>query len=302
MSNHLLDELITLDERGFILGPHADPRDHVELARQTLEWAQSVRRDLDESGETEIMGARFTAEQRLSDEVMDECLAAARSTYRINPDWVPAFFSSEYLPWYVGGASFYGTRRELFQVCFVLRKNFRDTPRWLIYNRNEIASHEACHVARAGFAQERYEEPLAYALSGSWLRRNLGGMFTSNWEAASLLLSSVLLLGGSIAGVVGAPGWVRWASGIPLVVTGTALSARATIANRELSRARQFLQGCYGKDTSAVLFRCTDEEIKQLARAETTSATVEDWLTDRTSPRWEVIEARFGAETESCES
>lgn len=289
-----IDELIELDCRGFLLPPECEPDQHLENARRTLEWADGVRRDLEREGRAEIMGAEFEAEQRLPENVMDECLTAAQDAYAIRPDWVPAFYSNSYLPWYVGGASFYGSPEGVFRVCFLLRESFRNRRRWLIYDRSEIASHETCHVARAAFAQPRFEEPLAYAISASAMRRVLGGMFNGRWEAPAFLISSLLLVGGSVMDMIGYPSWVRLLSALPLAVIGSGLGLRAALTYRDINRARRFLQQDFPETASAILFRCSDREIGSLAGAEAREISPIGWMQEQpATPRWELIRRRF---------
>jgi hypothetical protein len=297
--NVSLQELIVLDQKGLILPPTCEPQRHVESARATLEWAESVRRDLERDGKTKVMGAEFRADQLLSAEVMADCLATAETAYGIRPDWVPAFYSSDYLPWYVGGAAFYDMSEGFLQVCFLLRESFRDRSRWLIYDRNEIACHETCHVARAGFDQQKFEEPLAYALSGSMLRRHLGAMFTGRWEAPAFLGSSLLLIAGSLIDMLGYPSWVRLLSAVPLAATGSGLATRSVLTSRTMRQAIRFLETACPDVAPAIVFRCTDEEILSLARAPQDGLSPSGWLDMRpTTARWEVIKERFTRRTE----
>jgi hypothetical protein len=289
-----LQELVELDLRGFVLPPDGDPDQHVAEARATLEWSRQVHAELEGEGGVEIMGGQFRADQILPQEVMAECLAAAQEAYAIRPEWVPAFYSDDYLPWYVGGASFYGFPDGVFRVCFLLRESFRERQRWLIYDRNEIAAHETCHVARAGFSQQRFEEPLAYALSGSALRRVLGGMFTGRWEAPVFLGSSLLLIAGSVIDMLGYPNWVRLLSAVPLALIGPGLAARATLAHHTLGRARRFLAKAFPQSAPAIVFRCSDEEIASCVSAASEGMSPQQWLDRRPDTvRWQVIKERF---------
>lgn len=285
-------QMLELDRMGFLCPPDADAGDHIQRSRNTLRWAQSIQEELDTRGRTRVMGETFTDDNRVSPEVLTECLNRVTERYSVTPEWVPAFYSNEFLPWYVGGASFYGPAEDVLQVCFLLRSEFRERSRWLIYNRAEIASHEACHVARSGFGQGRFEEPLAYAISRKRIRRVLGGMFNGRWEAPGMLMSSLLLAAGSVAGLMGAPWWVRVGSAIPLLGTGGLLGIRTTRTHTALKKARRTIGPVFGRRTDAVLFRCTDREIESLARLQPADAG--EWVGDRPdSPRWRVIKARF---------
>ena len=295
--NDYLSELVELDRRGFILPPETDPEDHIDGSRRTLEWAGAVRQELDKRGAAEVMGVEFRADQLLSADSMRTCLAPATRAYGVEPDWVPAFYSNEFLPWYVGGASFYGMAEGAFKVCFVLREVFRERERWLLYNRTEIAAHETCQVARAGFNQLQFEEPCAYAISRSALRRVLGGMFTRGWESLAFLGSSLLLIAGSVADMLGGPSWVRMASGVPLALTGTGLAVRSMLNVRTLRCAQRFLATTYGSLAPAITFRCTDEEVRSLAALKSGDVSPGEWIDQQPrTPRWEIIRRRFISE------
>jgi len=289
-----LSELIELDARGFILPPGTDCALFCETARRTLEWSHALRTQLSESGRAQVMSSVFTADQLAPDELMEECLRPVAAAYRIEPTWVPAFFSNSYLPWYVGGATFYDDNEDGFRVCMVLRAPFRHRRRWFIYDRSEIVSHEACHVARGMFGAQQFEESHAYAISRSRLRRHVGGVFRARWEAPALLGSSAVLLAGTVLEMMGVSPWLKLVCALPLVSAIAALAARARHANALLKTARRFLEPVFAQDTGAVLFRCSDEEIISLARAGRRGGTARQWLDEKhQSPRWQVISARF---------
>jgi len=291
---HLLSEMIALDEQGFILPPEGDPDALRRDAVRTVEWSRSLREELARTGRVEIFGEVFNASQLVPDEVLAECLGPVRRAYRIYPVWVPAFFSNRGLPWYVGGATFYDSASGPFRVCLVLREPFRQRPRWLIYDRSEILSHEACHVARAMMGRQGFEEPLAYAISSSALRRAAGGVFRARWEAPLLSACAVILIAGSALELVGFSPLIKWSCAVPLLLVGSGLVLRGSAANRKLSAARRFLQPLFGENAAAVLFRCSDAEILSLARAATAGTSPQEWLErKRDSLRWQIIECRF---------
>lgn len=228
------------------------------------------------------------------DDLLAECMQTAATPYAVEPRWVPAFFSNAHLPWYVGGATFYDTDGAAPQVCFVLREPFRRKRRWLIYDRGEIVSHEACHVARAGLGQERFEESLAYAISASALRRCVGGVFRGGWEAVAILVGAGVLAGGAALELAGLPAWVKLACALPLAGTIGVLTVRGWLTNATLERARRFLEPLFGPSTSAVLFRATDEEIVSLAEADREDTLPRDWVAQRRKDlRWQIITRRF---------
>jgi hypothetical protein len=294
MEDETLARLIELDMAGFILPPNYSEIEFIQSAEETLNWSETKKNMLLQEGEAFVMGEMFKAEQMVPDGVLKECLKEMTTHYRVAPNWVLAFFSNRHLPWFVGGASFYSAGNGPMRVCFLLRRAFQDRDRWLFYDRKEIIGHEACHVARAGLEQMEFEEPLAYAISNSWLRKSLGSMFRRHWEAPALLASSGLLFAGSIVEMFGAPSWIKFGSAVPLVGFGGYLTVEATLAVRKLRQARTYLWERFGDAADAVLFRCTDQEIKSLCRADREGIDVGEWLSRRADDRrWQIIHARF---------
>ena len=62
---------------------------------------------------------------------------------------------------------------------FQLKPVFAKQEKWLIYSRQELISHEMCHIARFHLHSHRYEETLAYKTSTSRLRKAIGGALLS---------------------------------------------------------------------------------------------------------------------------
>ncbi len=297
MVDHLAD-LVGLDEKGFILAPGADPVSFCEAARSTLNWSQAVRRELNEKGQARVLGEVFAADQLVPHDLLLECLAPARAAYGIDPSWALAFFSNKQLPWYVGGSAFYEKADGALRTCLLVREPFRRKERWLVYDRGEILSHEACHLARAMLSEPRFEEPLAYGMSDSALRRAAGGAFSARWEAPVLLASAVILVVGAGLELAGLGPWVKLACAVPLLGTAGALIARTARTNATLKAARRYLEPAFGRNSPAVLFRCSDEEIASLAHAGRRGTPISEWLAPRQgSLRWQVIQSRFPAET-----
>ncbi len=288
-----LDELAQADRQGFILPPHVPKDDFLADVNATLEWAAEVRGELGCAGRVEALGGTFTSGQLVPSDVLEGCFEPVARLYGINPLWVPAFFADRYLPWYIGGATFWDPSNGPLRVCLVLRSAFRLRERWLIYGRSEILSHEACHVARSMIAQQVFEESLAYALSGSSLRRAAGGVFRGRWESPSLMVASVVLMAGAALQLAGVAPWVTLAAAAPLVGTAGGLTARGVATARKLAAARRFLAPVFGDRTMAVLFRCTDAEIASLASA---ASDPHEWVAGRGDDlRWLLIGRRFGS-------
>ncbi len=290
----LLGELIELDERGFVLPPDVEPDAFRESARRTLAWADAVRDELEREGRTHLFGETFAAEQLVPGHLLQECLEPVRAAYSISPLWVPAFFCDRHMPVYVGASTFYERAEEGFRVCLLLRTPFRQRRRWLIYDRDELVCHEACHVARMALAQGRFEEPLAYALSPSALRRAAGGAFSGRWEAPAVLAGGALLAAGAGLELAGINPRFRLLAALPLAGVLAFLGGRVVRAGRTLSAARRFLEPVFGPNAQAALFRCTDEEIRSLGAAFRRGMPADEWLGPRREGlRWQIISRRF---------
>lgn len=291
-----LSRLAELDRRGFILAPGAAPAEFIAAAEETLRWAAAIQETLRAEGRAKVLGEEFRKEQAVPEEILNQCLAPAADRYRVCPQWVPSFFSSKLLPWYVGGACFYFTDdNNVLRVCFVLSERFRESGKWLLYSRKEIISHEICHVARSMMDQNTFEEPLAYRISESPLRRGLGPMFRGTWEATTILAGSVILLLGSTAEALGAPRGIKYLASVPLIATSAFLALRAVKAHNTLSKAAEKLSPVYGDNAEAVLFRCTDGEIRELACASDTRRSIERYLNGEGDYiKWAVISRLFG--------
>jgi hypothetical protein len=287
-----LHELLELERRGFLMPPGQDSGRFVDRAREALRWAEGVRESLSTRGRAEVLGETFDASAAIPRRVLEDGLRPAREAYRISPLWVPAFYSNRYLPWYVGGAMFFDPSAGPFRVCLILREGFRRSRRWLIYDRTEIISHELCHVARGAMNQTVFEEALAYRLSGSRLRRLAGGVFRGRWEAPAVLGGAALLAGTGVGEMFGLSPWLKLPAAVPLAGAVGALAWRAARDGRRLCRAAAALQPAFGDAAEAVLFRCTDREVRSLARQ--SPGEVQQWLEERRqSLRWRLIRRRF---------
>lgn len=295
ISDDIVERLAEIDRRGLICPPGADPGVFLAVAEKTLSWAEGVGDELRSAGKAEVMGEEFAAEQSIPADILCACMKQAAGRYGICPSWAPAFFSARHLPWYVGGACFYSVEDEQTRhICLVLSSRFRSRRKWLLYSREEIVSHEICHVARAMMEQRVFEEPLAYRISESRLRRGLGPVFRGAWEAAAILAGSTLLFLGSVAGTFFALRWIQYPAAAPLLVACSFLGIRAVKANRKLGRAIRNLSEIYGNNAEAVAFRCTDDEIYELAERANAAETIETYLcSSARAVRWAVINRRF---------
>jgi len=144
-------------------------------------------------GVYEVEGLSFPAAQRIPREMVTNVAAITQEHYGFAIDWVPGFFADQSFGWLFGGCAYYFEPD--FFALFIVRRSFEHHNRWLIYNRDELLSHELCHVARGGLKADFFEEEFAYGVSGSWFRQAVGGLFRTGSEG----LDRLLVLGGRCA-------------------------------------------------------------------------------------------------------
>lgn len=133
-----------------------------------------------------------------------------------------------------------------------LREAFLKGTYFGIYSREEILAHEAVHAARAAFEEPENEEFFAYASSEKKWRRVLGPVLKRPWEAWATLGVAAMGFFWPLLPIFWL-GWGFW---------------RLIRQHRRLAVAARVLQGRLKdqKKVRAVLFRLTDQEIRELAK------------------------------------
>ncbi len=287
-----LDCLAGLDARGFLMGAGETAAAFAERLTGLQARLAEMDSGLREQGSYSLEGLTFEASRRIPAELIAGASAATETRYRFTIDWVPGFFADPSFGWLFGGCAYYFDQ-EFFAV-FIIRRSFAKRRRWLVYDRDELLAHELCHVARSGLHSQRFEEEFAYAVSSSRFRRAVGGMFRTGREAFAILGTALLLL---LVQVVrqffwrALPIWPFW-----LLTAGVVgfLVAGLVRQRRILGRARVKLEPLAVEATEAVLCRCSDREIEQMAQV-ADAAALRDWLAAKIAAdmRWQVIDRRF---------
>ncbi|MDT8389595.1 MAG: hypothetical protein RRC34_03700 [Lentisphaeria bacterium] len=299
-----LDALAELDGRGFIIGADETLEKFIERVKALRIRIEDMEDALDKTGVYEIEGLTFTADRRIPRELIGGVSEITRKRYGFSIDWVPGFFADPSFGWLFGGCAYYFDPD--FFALFIIRKSFAEKNRWLIYKRDELLSHELCHVARSGLKADFFEEEFAYSLSTSWFRKTVGGLFRSGSEAFYLLGGTMLILAARIIQLFVFKSLPLWP--FTLVMTGILayLGFRLVQLRKLIKTAREKLTAAVGVNAEKVLFRCTDLEILDVCQADGPEA-VQTWLSQRRekSPRWQVIHHRFltpGARDDTCDS
>ena len=292
-----IDELVLLDSQGYFLAPGEEREAFLERVSALQKFQVDVQKQLDETGKFQLEDLVYFKDECVSEKDLYACQNQSKYIYQFQLNFVPAFFSSKGLNFLFGGMaiSFEDTENkykkgELFSI-FQLRKCFRNKEKFLIYTRNEIISHEACHVARAPFHALEYEELFAYQTSDSAFRRFVSPMLWRGSDMVILMLLLLLVFAGQVYGFIASDfsyymyGWVPFFSYLSF------LSIRSYFSRKAFSRLRsKIVKLCKKPElVDAVMFRMTDIEIREAEKA----SNIVDYLGSKKDLRWQVIRKRF---------
>jgi hypothetical protein len=295
-----IDDLIVLDSQGFFPAPNEEREAFLTRVSALQKFKQDVQKEITDTGKFQLEGLVYHKEEVVSEKDLYACQNQSKDKYQFQLNYVPAFFSSKGLNFLFGGMAmtFEDTENkykkgEMFSI-FQLRKCFRDKEKFLIYTRNEIISHECCHVARAPFKALEYEEFFAYQTSDSAFRRIVSPML---WRGSDMVVLMLLLMVVFIAQVYVTffshdylfyiYGWA------PFFAFLSFLSLRSFSSRKAFSRLKSKMT-LLCKEPSlvdAILFRMTDQEIREAIQ----SKSLADYLSTKKDLRWQIIRKRFFA-------
>ena len=284
--------LVHLDERGLLLGADESTAEYADRLECLCKNTANMDEALSESGQYDVDDVTVADTDRIPRELFEQPGVNTSELFGFRMDWVPGFFINPRFSWLFGGCAYYFFPD--FFALFIVRKSFANKERWLIYSRDELLSHELCHVARIGFESEIYEEFLAYQTASSAFRRALGGVFRGASDSLILLAcTGLLMLGQVLRSTVFTQLWA-WPFWVPLGAHIALLGIRLRAVATAYSAASANLSKLTIDRAEPILFRCTDAEIEELARLEDVEA-LRAWVLRRTSvsPRWRVIAERF---------
>ncbi len=166
---HFTDtELRTLNRQGLIPGPEESSDDFRKRVEKCLKKGISPDSALLQAcGNTQIL-------------------------FDVRPTWVPLTYSDSGLaPWHGACAWIYATP---LHATLQVRKRWKEKEKSWGYSREELLSHELCHVGRMAFEEPQFEEVLAYRTSSPGYRRWAGPMVQSSGEAMGFLALVMFLL------------------------------------------------------------------------------------------------------------
>ena len=282
-----------LDAAGFLAAPGEDER--AFLARLNAEEHRIVRFREQLKREKVLepyQGLIVDSGSEIPPEILAESAPTTRGAYGFEIDWVSDFFPVKGLGLLWGGCSI--SSYEDLPALFIIRRAFEKKHRFFIYSREELTSHELCHVARSPLDDLAYEEHFAYAVSHSALRRYSGNCFKSEKDALFFLLPVFLLLAVQILRTFYWPGIPAWPFWILAFVWPAWLLIANARSRKRYFRAEQAVRP-YTDRPGAVLFRCVAAEIDAFADAADDPESVRKLLSEKRDSdlRWKIIYHRF---------
>ena len=228
------EELLSLNQSGFIPGPDETEPDFVKRV-------ESTKQAFFKLGVSAIPPSHW-----------DWVGNTLRELFDFTPSCLPVFYSnSSLMPWQ--GAAAWVERGQILAIQ--LRDSLKKGSFLGIYQRSEILAHESVHAARSAFPFDRWDEFFAYKTSKASWRRVLGPIVQRPWEVWPFLVFCLL------------------GSFFPAFFLGSALWMglgfyRLIRCHRILRLACAFLKkiGLTSKTARSLLVRLTDSEIVNLAR------------------------------------
>ena len=288
-----IEELTALDAAGVIAGRGENEADYLaRVSRIRAAHADFLDR-LQTSGTAEALdGITVRSEDAIPAEFYDAPAETTRNLYGFEVRHVPGFFLSRRVGWLWGGCLIGDP--DLDFSLFMLRGSFRHRGKWLFYSRNELLAHELCHSARQALGEATLEEFFAYQTSPSRLRRIFGNCFIRDLDAILFVLPSLLLLVAQILRSFLFPEFPAWIFWVLALAYPAYLLIRNQISLNLVTRAKRALLRCGVEKPSAVMFRCTREELAKLARI-TSPEELRSFAAARATAevRWLIIGKRF---------
>lgn len=288
-----IEELTALDAAGFIAGNGETEAEYAaRVSRIRAAHADFLDR-LHSSGSAEALdGIIVKNEDAIPPEFYDAPAETTQKLYGFEVRHVPGFFLSRQVGLLWGGCLIGDP--ELDFSMFLLRGTFCNREKWLFYRRDELLAHELCHSARQALGEVTLEEFFAYQTSPSRLRRTLGNCFIRDLDAVLFVLPSVVLLGAEIVRGFLFPEFPAWIFWILALVYPAYLLIRNQISLNLVKRAQKALIRCGVQKPFAVMFRCTREELKTIAKF-TSPEELRAFAEERgkSEVRWRIIRERF---------
>ena len=285
------ETLVKLDSMGLLLAPNETLSQYKERLTKIFNHLDAIYAELEEKQTVKLFDwVVLDKDRQIPPEIMEEAAAINDKFYGFQIEWVPGFFLSKSLGFLWGGCAI--SLPEDHLSIFLIRANFAKQQKWLIYRRDELLSHELCHIARMPMHDRSFEELFAYRSSPSGFRRYMGNCFQYSIDALLFICPFFLLLAAQICQqflhLTWLPIYPFWilAGSYP-----TFLMIRNQLIRNSFFKAKRNLEKIDVKNPQALLFRSIKSEIKEMAKTPEIQAYIDNKT--KTDLRWKIIAERF---------
>ena len=294
LSSNSIKELIELDKNGLLIGYQENFNEYQARLLSIISDLYELSSELEVNTSVKISSnIKLSQTDLIPMHIKNNASATTKSLYKFKCNWVLGFFLSKGIGQLAGACAL--TSKNGFTL-FLLRKIFSQKENWLWYSRDELLSHELCHVARAPINDISNEEFFAYKISKSPFRRYVGNCFQKPIDTILFLIPFFLLLIMQIISsffLINIPMMFFWilAFIFPILFIIRNQYYRCIYFNAEKKLAS------FGIDKSNIkplLFRSHQKEIKEITKLNTLE-NFNNWLKTKISKeiRWEIINKRF---------
>jgi hypothetical protein len=301
-ANGDIKTLSDLDQRGLLIGAFETPNQYVERLKVFQKNLNNMENDLKEKKSFTVEDLTFPEQERIPQTSFNQAGKITSDLYDFKIDWVPGFFITPDFGMLFGGCA-YSFDPDFFSL-FIIRNSFKKKKKWLVYERDELMSHELCHVARFAMKAHTYEELFAYQTSTSAFRRGYGSMMRAAWETYILMGLLLIMLVTQVYLVIFHGEWMAERSILNNPINGfylliglftSFLVSRQKIQNINLKALFKNFEKITDKPR-ALAFRLSDNELDILVKQkELTKEKFQQILRDMKSTdiRIELISKRF---------
>lgn len=236
----------------------------------------------------------FKDDTPIGTEILSEGAARTEELFGFSAVNVPGYFLKRGMGLLWAGCSL---TDEVGNRVIALRKEFKNTQRWLVYDRSELLAHEQVHAMRALLDEdETYEEHFAYMTSKSSFRRFTGNCFRNRMDTMIFLGGLGLLFLAELAVTFQILPALSLNYFLVIALFYPACLLIQNIMTRHVYfKARKHLADAGFARPDALLCRATTEEIRWIAKlkGEELAALLEKLK--NTELRWVIALRRFGA-------
>ena len=280
-------------QMGFFPAPTETEEVFFKRVEQTLSWSKTLDT---QPIHCEDLNYELGPKTKLPVDMVQRDGATCQNLYGCCPAWVPAYAESKGLPHLTGGMAvqYLDSQTQQVHSWFQLKPVFARQEKWLIYSRQELISHEMCHIARFHLHSHRYEETLAYKTSTSRLRKAIGGALLSPSDQHMLFFSLLAWISVDVMTIMGMNiGVLSWALRAMFPVLLILGLFRCHNIHKELRRAQESLAHLFPKENVLkVLFCLNDEQILTISKLE--PPELETWWKENRQIQFQYINELFG--------